>query len=98
MFETKNKMDTFYNPDNPKSSCPEDMRYGEESRDTIESYGFWLPFRNKTRYSPTRGYDILVEDQFTLPAQEHFKRMRDLGEGIISFSMLGNAKIYFLKW
>ncbi|WNJ96028.1 DUF3289 family protein [Vibrio ruber] len=97
IYETENKMDTFYNPKDPDAPCPNDMRYGEQQRKTIESYGVFLPFKDKTRYSPSRGYDIVVEDQFTLPAKEHFKRMRNLGKGAISFSMLGETKNLFSK-
>ncbi|SMS01067.1 hypothetical protein VIM7927_02344 [Vibrio mangrovi] len=48
------------------------------------------------RYSPTRQMDVVSEDQFALPAKEHFDRMRDLGEGI-GFSMVGKTKGVFSK-
>ncbi|SIO92692.1 DUF3289 family protein [Vibrio spartinae] len=95
VYETENKMDTFYNPKDPDAPSPNDMKYGDKKREEIESYGHWQPFRNKTRYSPSRGYDIVVEDQFTLPAKEHFNRMRSLGGGVVSFSMLGKTKDIF---
>ncbi|TDM52400.1 DUF3289 family protein [Aliivibrio fischeri] len=65
-----------------------DMIYGKESREVIESYGFMLPFKNEMRYSPSMGYDIVTEDQFKLPASEHFKRMRSLGK-YFSSSVIG---------
>ena len=43
-----------------------DMTFGDESRKTIESYGYAQPFRNKMRYSPSMGYDVVSEDQFNL--------------------------------
>ncbi|WP_394136240.1 DUF3289 family protein [Aliivibrio fischeri] len=81
VFETNNKMDDFDAPD---------MIYGNESRDTIESYGLMQPFRNEMRYSPSMGYDVVSEDQFKLPANEHFKRMRSLGK-YFSPSMIGQV-------
>ncbi|MGF1873628.1 DUF3289 family protein [Photobacterium indicum] len=87
VFETQHQMND--------TSVP-DMIHGDESRQKIESYGFMLPFKNKMRYSPSQGQDVLAEDQFTLPASEHFKRMRDLGDGL-GFSMLGDTSNVFSK-
>ena len=81
VFETKNKMDDFDAPD---------MTYGNESRSVIESYGLMQPFKNKMRYSPSMGYDVVSEDQFNLPASEHFKRMRSLGN-IFSSQLIGQV-------
>ncbi|WP_240457242.1 DUF3289 family protein [Vibrio neptunius] len=74
VFETKNKMDDFDAPD---------MNSGDEDRFKIESYGFMQPF--KDRYAaPQAGYPAsnyaVLEDQFSLPASEHFERMRSLGK------------------
>ncbi|WP_235693362.1 DUF3289 family protein [Aliivibrio fischeri] len=79
VFKSQKKMDDFDAPD---------MIYGKESREVIESYGFMLPFKNEMRYSPSMGYDIVTEDQFKLPASEHFKRMRSLGK-YFSSSVIG---------
>ncbi|WP_318466783.1 PAAR domain-containing protein [Photobacterium leiognathi] len=81
VFRTKNEMDDFDAPD---------MTYGNESRDAIESYGLMQPFKNKMRYSPSMGYDVVSEDQFNLPASEHFKRMRSLGN-IFSSQLIGQV-------
>ena len=92
VFRTKNEMDDFDAPD---------MTYGNESRDVIESYGLMQPFKNKMRYSPSMGYDVVSEDQFNLPASEHFKRLRSLGDNIygsgLGFSTKGNTKNVFFE-
>ncbi|WP_236800102.1 DUF3289 family protein [Aliivibrio fischeri] len=91
VFETKKKMDDFDAPD---------MTYGDESRSTIESYGLMQPFKNEMRYSPSMGYDVVSEDQFVLPASEHFKRMRSLGNDVVlwrGFSTKGETKGVFFE-
>lgn len=85
IFETQNQMDDLNAPD---------MVHGDESRQKIESYGFMRPFLNEMRYSPSQGHDVVSEDQFTLPVESHFERMRDLGSGL-SFSMLGDTAQIF---
>ncbi|MHC5783860.1 DUF4150 domain-containing protein [Aliivibrio fischeri] len=95
VFETKNKMDTFCHHKGSsdckdEAICPKDMRYGDESRDVIESYGLMQPFKNEMRYSPSMGYDVVSEDQFALPASEHFKRMRSLGN-VFSSQLIGQV-------
>lgn len=79
VFETKNKMDTFYNPNFP-DDCPPDMKHGDQVKDVIEAYGFMQPFKQSEYSSPREGYTLQGENQFTLPASEHFKRMRNLGD------------------
>ncbi len=81
VFETKKKMDDFDAPD---------MTCGDETKEQIESYGFMKPFKNEMRYSPSRGYDVVSEDQFALPASEHFKRMRSLGN-VFSSQLIGQV-------
>lgn len=92
VFETQNQMDAF---------DVADMTYGDESREKIESYGFIKPFKNEMRYSPSRGYDVVSEDQFSLPASEHFKRMRSLGSNVAytgkGFSTEGATKGVFYE-
>ncbi|KJY87790.1 hypothetical protein TW84_16045 [Vibrio neptunius] len=105
VFETKNKMDTFCHHKgssdcNDEAICPKDMRYGDESRDVIESYGLMQPFKNKMRYSPSMGYDVVSEDQFALPASEHFKRMRSLANDAVlgvGFSTEGETQGIFFE-
>ncbi|MER2497777.1 DUF3289 family protein, partial [Vibrio neptunius] len=74
VFETKNKMDDFDAPD---------MNSGDEDRFKIESYGFMQPFKDSYA-APQAGYPAsnytVLEDQFSLPASEHFERMRSLGK------------------
>lgn len=87
IYETQNKMDDFN---------ASDMVHGNESRKTIESYGFMQPFKNEMVYSPSRGHDVVTEDQFSLSADEHFQRMRELGVGV-GFSMFGKTSDIFLE-
>ncbi|MDA0120200.1 DUF3289 family protein [Vibrio sp. T11.5] len=74
VFETKNNMDDFDAPD---------MNFGDEDRFKIESYGFMQPFKDSYA-APQAGYPAsnytVSEDQFSLPASEHFERMRFLGK------------------
>ncbi|MFW7523149.1 hypothetical protein ACODM8_03260 [Vibrio ostreicida] len=91
VYETQKKMDDFDAPD---------MTFGDEERSLIESYGFTQPFKNKTYYSPSRGYDVITEDQFKLPASEHFKRMRSLADDLLfgrGFSSKGETKAIFFE-
>ncbi|MGR5283512.1 PAAR domain-containing protein [Photobacterium damselae] len=92
VFKTKNKMDDFNAPD---------MTYGDESKETIEQYGFLKPFKQSEYYSHREGYTRYGEDQFYLPASEHFKRLRSLGDNIygsgIGFSTKGNTKNVFFE-
>lgn len=81
VFQTHNRMDTFYNPKNKHSDCPGDMRFSDEDKEDIEKYGWHKPFN---------------EEEFTLSAGVHFDRMRELGDGI-GFSMLGKTKDIFSK-
>jgi uncharacterized protein (TIGR03034 family) len=95
VFETKNKMDTFCHHKGgsdckDETICPKDMRYGDESREVIESYGFMKPFKQSEYYSHREGYTRYNEDQFTLPASEHFKRMRSLGN-VFSSQLIGQV-------
>ncbi|CAM3955367.1 Major exported protein [Vibrio aerogenes CECT 7868] len=85
VYETQHQMDDFNAPD---------MSYGDESRETIEGYGFMKPFKQSQYTSYKEGYTMCGEDQFALSAEEHFKRLRDLGEGI-GFSMIGKTKDVF---
>lgn len=82
VFETKNKMDDFTAPD---------MLFGDESKETIIEYGLFNPFKD-TYSQPNAGYPLsaytVSEDQFKLPAAEHFKRMRGLGK-FFSSSLIG---------
>lgn len=83
VFETKNKMDDFTAPD---------MLCGDESKETIIEYGLFNPFKD-TYSQPNAGYPLsgytVSEDQFKLPAAEHFKRMRGLGD-FFSNSKIGS--------
>ncbi|MBU2713992.1 type VI secretion system tip protein TssI/VgrG [Zooshikella harenae] len=58
-----------------------DLRHGDEDRATIEEYGYGKPFKNtEDLYSMREGHIIKKgEDQFKLPAEQHFDRMRKLG-------------------
>ncbi|SHO58052.1 type VI secretion system tube protein TssD [Vibrio quintilis] len=69
IYETQNQMDDFNAPD---------MVHGDESKETIEGYGFMKPFKQSQYTSHREGYTMYGEDQFSLPAAEHFKRMRSL--------------------
>ncbi|SHI18928.1 Major exported protein [Vibrio aerogenes CECT 7868] len=69
IYETQNQMDDFNAPD---------MIHGDESKETIEGYGFMKPFKQSQYTSHREGYTMYGEDQFSLPAAEHFKRMRSL--------------------
>ncbi|WP_063660776.1 DUF3289 family protein [Aliivibrio fischeri] len=89
VFETKNKMDDFDAPD---------MTYGDETKEKIESYGFMKPFKQSEYYSHREGYTRYSEDQFALPASEHFKRMRSLANDILfgrGFSTKGKTSHIF---
>ena len=94
VFETQNKMDDHDAPD---------MISGDEDRIKIESYGFMQPFKN--RYAaPQSGYPAsnytLAEDQFLLPASEHFERMRGLANDLLlgfGFSTKGETKDVFFE-
>ena len=79
VYETKNKMDDFNAPD---------MVSGDENKETIEGYGFNKPFKPKVEFVETTGnmafpysdeFSYIEEDQFELPAEEHFERMHNLG-------------------
>ncbi|RYU64315.1 DUF3289 family protein [Aliivibrio finisterrensis] len=103
VFETKNKMDTFCHHKGSsdckdETICPKDMRYGDEDKETIESYGAMTPFKDKVFTHPLTGVQFLEEDQFTLPASEHFKRMNGLADDFlfgVGFSINGDtSKIY----
>ncbi|MDD9195732.1 DUF3289 family protein [Aliivibrio sp. S3MY1] len=89
VFETKNKMDDFDAPD---------MTYSDETKEKIESYGFMKPFKQSEYYSHREGYTRYSEDQFALPASEHFKRMNGLADDFlfgVGFSINGDtSKIY----
>ncbi|HIF9321668.1 DUF3289 family protein [Photobacterium damselae] len=68
VYETKRRFNDTNAPD---------MTHGDEDRATIEQYGFMRPFTNSIT-SDLVG-NVTIEDQFELPASEHFKRMRSLG-------------------
>ncbi|EJE8676111.1 PAAR domain-containing protein [Vibrio parahaemolyticus] len=70
VYETQKKMDNFDAPD---------MVHRDENKEVIENYGFMKPFKQSEYYSHREGYTLKNEDQFSLPASEHFKRMRSLG-------------------
>ncbi|HIF9499341.1 TPA: PAAR domain-containing protein [Photobacterium damselae] len=92
VFRSKNEMDDFDAPD---------MTYGDESKETIEQYGLLKPFKQSEYYSHRDGYTRYGEDQFHLPASEHFKRLRSLGDNTygsgIGFSTKGNTKNVFFE-
>lgn len=69
VYQTAKKMDDINAPD---------MLHGDETKEKIETYGFITPFKKTSYTSQKEGYTIHGEDQFSLPAAEHFKRMRDL--------------------
>ncbi|GLT19922.1 hypothetical protein GCM10007938_37050 [Vibrio zhanjiangensis] len=76
VYQTQNKMDDFDAPD---------MTFGDEDRFKIESYGLMQPFSQSVNYDPDNiasdgSHTSLSEDQFSLPASEHFERMRSLGK------------------
>lgn len=71
VYETENLFDDTNAPD---------MVHGDENQETIEQYGFMQPFKQSEYYSHRDGYTHHGEDQFSLPASEHFKRMRSLGD------------------
>ncbi|QUJ69101.1 DUF3289 family protein [Photobacterium sp. GJ3] len=86
VFETRKKMDDFDAPD---------MSFGDEERFKIESYGFMQPFAQSVNYDPDHiasdgTHSSLSEDQFSLPACEHFERMRNLGT-VFSNQTLGDV-------
>jgi uncharacterized protein (TIGR03034 family) len=92
VFETQNQMDAFDAPD---------MTHGDESRETIEKYGFMKPFKQSEYYSHREGYTRYSDDEFSLPASEHFKRMRSLANDVASsgrgFSTEGDTKSIFFE-
>lgn len=92
VFETQKKMDDFDAPD---------MVHGDENKEVIENYGFMKPFKQSEYYSHREGYTLKNEDQFSLPASEHFRRMRALGHDIngsgIGFSTEGSTKDIFYE-
>ncbi|MEI8634728.1 DUF3289 family protein [Vibrio sp. PP-XX7] len=69
VYQTHKRMDDKSSPD--MQSC-------NESKEKIEQYGFLKVFKQKNYYSHKEGYTISNEDQFSLSAEEHFKRMRGL--------------------
>lgn len=81
VFETKKEMDDFDAPD---------MTYGDETKEQIESYGFMKPFKQSEYYSHREGYTRYSEDEFSLPASDHFKRMRSLGN-VFSSQLIGQV-------
>ncbi|EMN7431518.1 PAAR domain-containing protein [Vibrio parahaemolyticus] len=92
VYETQKKMDDFDAPD---------MVHGDEDKEVIENYGFMKPFKQSEYYSHREGYTLKNEDQFSLPASEHFRRMRALGNDIngsgIGFSTEGSTKDVFFE-
>ena len=96
VYKTENKM---YDWD------ASDMIHGDENRETIETYGLGQPFKQKS-YDLTPSPNgilgmgmgsplhVLGEDPFSLPASEHFKRMRGLAFG---FSSYGETQDIFPK-
>ncbi|MFW7526337.1 DUF3289 family protein [Vibrio ostreicida] len=86
VYETQKQMDDFDAPD---------MTFGDEDRFKIESYGFTQPFSQSLNYDPDHiapdgTHSSLSEDQFSLPASEHFERMRSLGR-VFSNQTLGDV-------
>lgn len=91
VFETKNRMDDTNAPD---------MQHGKQDRKTIESYGLMQPFKQVEYTSPRDGMTQFGEDPFSLPASEHFKRMRSLSDDVLlglGFSMVGATSGLFSK-
>lgn len=91
VYETENRFDDTNAPD---------MVHGDENQETIEQYGFMLPFKQSEYYSHREGYTRYGEDQFSLPASEHFERMRSLGDNFlfgIGFSSFGKTRGIFSK-
>lgn len=89
VYETKRRFNDTNAPD---------MTHGDEDRATIEQYGFMRPFTNSIT-SDLVG-NVTIEDQFELPASEHFKRMRSLGDDFlfgIGFSSFGKTSGIFSK-
>lgn len=77
-----------------------DMRYGDEDRFKIAEYGFMKPFEAKVHYNAETNTRYYSEDQFSLPASEHFKRMRSLGDNVlfgVGFSSSGKTSGIFSK-
>ncbi len=79
VYETQRQMDD--------ESAP-DMLFGDESKQKIQSYGYKKPFRDRYGRRGTKTYLLPGGNQFSLPVEEHFSRMRSLGT---LFSWLGET-------
>lgn len=86
LFETRRHRFNHNLPEpNPDAA---DLKHGDEDRETIEGYGSDKPFKQLS----IKVEDFVAyasQDLFTLPAGEHFRRMRGLGG---SFSISGETK------
>lgn len=77
-----------------------DMLHGDEDRFKIAEYGFMKPFEAKVHYNAETNTRYYSEDQFSLPASEHFERMRSLGDNAlfgVGFSSSGKTSGIFSK-
>ncbi|HIF9541228.1 TPA: DUF3289 family protein [Photobacterium damselae] len=91
VYETENLFDDTNAPD---------MVHGKEDRFQIAEYGFMKPFESKVHYNAETNTRYYSEDQFSLPASEHFKRMRSLGDNVlfgVGFSSSGKTSEIFSK-
>lgn len=75
VFKTKKNMGDFNAPD---------MLHGDETKEQIMQHGLFKPFEpdlvQLTTLDPMFGGVIGINDEFSLPASVHFKRMRGLAK------------------
>ena len=80
---------------------PADLKHGDKNKEEIMKYGWQHPFKDKLNLKFNHAGFINQaekEDQFTLKAEEHFKRMRNLGDRVVmmvGFSMYGGTSDIF---